>query len=49
MTAFSTFVSPFVSPALTKMLAGAYIKVDFWAMMLSMMKMVVPRYLWYHL
>lgn len=41
MTAFSTLVSPFVSPGLTKFLAGAYIPVDFWAMMIAMMKMVV--------
>jgi bile acid:Na+ symporter, BASS family len=41
MTAFSTALSPFVTPALTKLLAGTYIDVKFWEMMAAMMKMVV--------
>ncbi len=41
MTAFSTLFSPFTTPTLTKMLAGAYIEVNFWTMFLSIIKMVI--------
>lgn len=41
MTACSTLLAPFLTPAMTKWLAGAYIEVDFWAMMISIFKMVI--------
>ncbi len=41
MTACSTLCAPFLTPALTKLLAGTYIEVHFWAMMLSILKMVI--------
>ncbi len=41
MTVCSTLLAPFLTPAMTKWLAGAYIEVDFWKMMLSIFKMVI--------
>ncbi len=41
MTACSTLCAPFLTPALTKLLAGAYIEVNFWEMMISILKMVI--------
>ena len=41
MTACSTLLAPFMTPAMTKWLAGAYIEVDFWKMMYSIIKMVI--------
>ena len=41
MTAFSTLIAPFMTPTMTKYLAGAYIEIDFWKMMLSIIKMVI--------
>jgi len=41
MTACSTLLAPFMTPLLTKYLAGAYIHVDFWKMMVSILKMVI--------
>lgn len=41
MTACSTLCAPFLTPALTKWLAGAYIPVDFMKMMISIFKMVI--------
>jgi len=41
MTAFSTIVAPFMTPLMAKWLAGAYIEIKFWTMMLSIMKMVI--------
>ena len=41
MTACSTIVSPFATPALMKLLAGALVPVDFWAMTLDILKMIV--------
>ena len=41
MTAFSTLVAPFMTPLMAKWLAGAYIKIEFWTMMLSIVKMVI--------
>jgi len=41
MTAFSTLIAPFMTPLMTKWLAGAYIKIEFWTMMLSIVKMVI--------
>ncbi|MFC1607049.1 bile acid:sodium symporter family protein [Candidatus Latescibacterota bacterium] len=41
MTAISTLLAPFMTPTMTKWLAGAYIEIDFWKMMLSIIKMVI--------
>ncbi len=41
MTAFSTLIAPIMTPTMTKLLAGAYIPVDFWVMMRSIIKMVI--------
>lgn len=41
MTACSTLLAPFMTPLMTKFLAGAYIHVDFWKMMISILKMVI--------
>jgi BASS family bile acid:Na+ symporter len=41
MTACSTIVSPFATPALMKLLAGALVPVDFWAMTVDILKMIV--------
>jgi len=41
MTACSTLLAPFMTPAMTKWLAGAYIEIDFFAMMISIFKMVI--------
>ncbi len=41
MTACSTLLAPLLTPTMTKWLAGAYIEVDFWKMMLSIFKMVI--------
>jgi len=41
MTAFSTLFAPVMTPAMTKLLAGAYIPVDFWKMMRSIIQMVI--------
>jgi len=41
MTACSTLIAPFMTPTMTKWLAGAYIEIDFWNMMFSIIKMVV--------
>lgn len=41
MTACSTLIAPFITPTMMKWLAGAYIPIDFWSMMISILKMVV--------
>jgi BASS family bile acid:Na+ symporter len=41
MTACSTLVSPFMTPLVMKLLAGALVPVDFWAMMIDILKMIV--------
>jgi len=41
MTAFSTLIAPFMTPTMTKWLAGAYIPIDFWKMMISIVTMVI--------
>lgn len=41
MTACSTLVSPFMTPLVMKLLAGALVPVDFWAMMVDILKMIV--------
>jgi bile acid:Na+ symporter, BASS family len=41
LTAVSTLVAPIMTPAMTKWLAGAYIEIDFMAMLISILKMVI--------
>ncbi len=41
MTAFSTMFSPIMTPTMTKWLAGVYVPVDFWNLMLSIFKMII--------
>jgi BASS family bile acid:Na+ symporter len=41
LTAFATILAPFVTPALMKLLAGQYIPIDFWSMMLGIMDIVI--------
>jgi BASS family bile acid:Na+ symporter len=39
--AISTILSPFVTPSLMKWLGGEYIEVNFWSMMLDILKMII--------
>jgi bile acid:Na+ symporter, BASS family len=41
LTAFATFLSPLLTPFLMKTLAGQFIEVDFWNMMLGIFNMVI--------
>jgi BASS family bile acid:Na+ symporter len=41
MTAISTLVSPFLTPLMMKLLAGQYVPVSFWGMMIDIVKMIV--------
>ncbi len=41
MTAFSTMLSPIMTPTMTKWLAGVYVPVDFWELMFSIFKMII--------
>lgn len=41
MTACSTLMAPIMTPAMTSFLAGAYVRVDFMAMMLSILNMII--------
>jgi BASS family bile acid:Na+ symporter len=41
MTAFSTLVSPVLTPLMMKLLAGQYVPVSFWGMMVDILKMIV--------
>ena len=41
MTAFSTLFAPIMTPTMTKWLAGAYVPVEFWKMMRSIIQMVI--------
>jgi BASS family bile acid:Na+ symporter len=41
LTAFNTLLAPLVTPALMKFLAGQFIAVDFWDMMLDIINMVI--------
>jgi BASS family bile acid:Na+ symporter len=41
MTAFSTLVSPLLTPLMMKLLAGQYVPVSFWGMMVDILKMIV--------
>jgi BASS family bile acid:Na+ symporter len=41
MSTISTLAAPIMTPFLMKMLAGQYIEIDFWAMMFSVVKMII--------
>ena len=41
MTACSTLMAPLATPAMTSLLAGAYVRVDFVAMMVSILNMII--------
>ncbi|MHC4573988.1 MAG: bile acid:sodium symporter family protein [Planctomycetota bacterium] len=41
MTACSTLLSPVMTPAAMKLLAGQYVPIDPWAMMISILKMII--------
>jgi len=41
MTGVSTILAPIMTPLLVKLLAGAYIPVDFWGMFLSIVKVII--------
>jgi len=41
MTACSTLLSPLMTPLMMKLLAGQFVPVDFWALMVSILKMIV--------
>jgi BASS family bile acid:Na+ symporter len=41
ITSFATLLAPFLTPALMKLLAGAFISIDFWKMMIDIINMVI--------
>src|SRR5881394_1381214 len=41
VTAISTLLAPFLTPLLMELLAGSYIKIDFWAMVWDITKIVI--------
>lgn len=41
VTAFSTLLSPFVTPALLKLLAGQFVPVDFWKMVMEILNITI--------
>jgi len=41
LTAIATMLAPLITPSLMKYLAGQFVPVDFWAMMLSIINMVI--------
>jgi BASS family bile acid:Na+ symporter len=41
LTSFATLISPLVTPILMKLFAGKYINIDFMAMMLSIVKLII--------
>lgn len=41
LTAFNTLLAPLITPALMKLLAGQFVSVDFWDMMLDIINMVI--------
>jgi BASS family bile acid:Na+ symporter len=41
LTAFNTLLAPLITPALMKLLAGQFVQVDFWDMMLDIINMVI--------
>jgi BASS family bile acid:Na+ symporter len=41
LTAVATILAPLITPLLMKVFAGAFVPIDFWAMMLSILKIVI--------
>ncbi|UCF36549.1 MAG: bile acid:sodium symporter family protein [Acidobacteriota bacterium] len=41
MTACSTLIAPLMTPLMTSLLAGTYVEVKFWAMMIAIIKMII--------
>ena len=41
LTAFATMLAPLVTPSLMKLLAGKFVPIDFWGMMLSIINIVI--------
>ena len=41
LTAVATMLAPLITPSLMKLLAGQFVPIDFWAMMLSIINMVI--------
>ncbi|HEY3403364.1 MAG TPA: bile acid:sodium symporter family protein [Ohtaekwangia sp.] len=41
LTAISTMIAPFVTPSFMQLLAGQYVEVDFWKMMLDIFQIVI--------
>lgn len=41
LTAIATMLAPLITPSLMKLLAGQFVPIDFWAMMLSIINMVI--------
>ena len=41
LTAVATVIAPFMTPLLMEFFAGAFVPIDFWAMMLSIVKIVI--------
>ncbi|MEX0987482.1 MAG: bile acid:sodium symporter family protein [Bacteroidales bacterium] len=41
LTAFATILAPLITPSLMKLLAGQFVPIDFWAMMMSIINIVI--------
>ena len=41
MTSSSTLLAPLMTPTMTQLLAGTYVEVKFWAMMITIIKMII--------
>ncbi|MCF8225247.1 MAG: bile acid:sodium symporter family protein [Bacteroidales bacterium] len=41
LTAFATMLAPLITPSLMKLLAGQFVPIDFWSMMLSIINIVI--------
>jgi BASS family bile acid:Na+ symporter len=41
LTAFATILAPLITPTLMKLLAGQFVPIDFWSMMLSIINIVI--------
>lgn len=41
LTAFATILAPLITPSLMKLLAGQFVPIDFWSMMLSIINIVI--------
>ena len=46
MTIVSTLAAPLMTPFLVYVLAGAWVEVSFWAMVLSVVKVILIRFSW---